>query len=1423
MPQKISPNRRRSIAVLNQGGGSSKASHRRRAYSMAPGEKLSPAARARKLVPRKSILKGSVNPQPSRQDQSATTADSTDVTQSMDLTEIQPTASRKSLGRRVSFASHAHVRLFEVQDPNASGSVEQSPAPGERNDNEVDDEDDDVRTLKEIPPQNRRRSSQRRRSSTAFSEFGEQSMDMDEGDSALDPQDFLNTDAESFRDDEEEEEEDYEDGEDMDMTEAIPREFIRKRSLSLGGPSQSFIPRRRSSVALATSSSSHSENQVHPPPHPQLAQQQTQTHESIYPSLQLEDILNLPPEEQDNPHEPEHPNEDVTSSTMQFGTEGEDMTESSGGDNTQPMEFTIPVVRPPPPPSKEWLQLRAMTHAGSEPYEPPPHEPSDDPEANAIVPMDNEGDEAPMELTDALNRLQKARSSLVLPPHEDSDEFNPHHNVNEDDTFTSTEDSFNDEFDGDRTINVTKLRQSLGAASMRDESMDLTSVYGEEGASARRESGDNSREARGLLDKETPQISLPATSSAEAAKSIPAPPPVFSLPSHPRSSVLPRPSTAATSASPPIFSLPTTSSTSTVVSAPARAPQTQIPLPPKSPSRAVPTVPKPFTFSLDSRLGTPSKGKEPEKAPAPTPASPSKLPIHRGTAAFAPPSAPKSPRKRAAPPDNEPGDDRDFPSPAKKQAVGRLSPSKTALFEHPPASTPAGNHRTSSVRRPSGYFAQRKSLGGATLSVSSSLPNLGSQTSDTPQRTPARRGLQQRASLGAAPSEHSAPLYPDLSRIEESAPSTPKAPAELYPDISGLHESPPVPPVQAPNQIAEIADKGAASNESEATLGQSTVILPGGFPSSQTTNEAQAPRSSQPVFEDIVARSPSPPPIHLQTQDQQVTPADKYSPPVPEPQRLSIVPEEQTDYEEDGEDEGEMELTEQWREGLHEADEMYTGEEPSISVEQFFQMTGIRFMDELTAPRRSTIHPGQLRQNRRRSLTSSHSEEAEPVPLAEFMSAMAVDVPQLELYSVLANELNAWIEQSKQICRQAEEDSIKFTPALFREFAEADESEKADLVHQLKLIKANNIGAAKSQWYDWKSQWTGQLQNSAAEAFSNLEGDAKVLEDIIKQAQTMLPDLRAEFEQAAHELEKEEADVAELQNSDKDYLNELKVSIAEQDVELQAFRANVAEADAKLKRLNEKLAEIEAQKQENNAAIAQAERIVHIQTESTSSEVFRLREELDALQDLHLWRSIKLQPDLIELEYASRYTVSIPCANFRPKVAQLTISRTKGSKLRERDPFPQLTQLMLDGGRHVARDTSDEVNIRKIVQRLGDFWSSCAQIRCQLTFLSIKYPLSVQVLSDDNATPYLKTTATVLFPTAKSKAYISFVLDYNTYAHWPLTISSLKTDVKVAYGPIEQQKILDAVSTRLSQATPSESHGCLLDACIEATEQFAQT
>jgi hypothetical protein len=58
--------------------------------------------------------------------------------------------------------------------------------------------------------------------------------------------------------------------------------------------------------------------------------------------------------------------------------------------------------------------------------------------------------------------------------------------------------------------------------------------------------------------------------------------------------------------------------------------------------------------------------------------------------------------------------------------------------------------------------------------------------------------------------------------------------------------------------------------------------------------------------------------------------------------------------------------------------------------------------------------------------------------------------------------------------------------------------------------------------------------------------DAKELEKINIRVMEILPALEAEHDQVMHELEQEQAVVAEIENSDKDYLSELKASITEQ-------------------------------------------------------------------------------------------------------------------------------------------------------------------------------------------------------------------------------------------------------------------------------------
>ena len=1008
-------------------------------------------------APRKSILKASLN-LPRRSDVTesslSTGADDANMTQTMDMTEVHGGPRKSLANRRVSFAAHTHVRLFHIQSPDSASPKESSPAgssPAEppapafvtRAENDEN----------AVP--GRRRSSVRRRSSGAYSEFGERSMDMDLDDTAPLPQDFLPQRGDAMDGsavDDDEFSEDEEDESDMEVTEAIALNIERKRSLSLGGNRASLAGPGRRRPSVVTVTQHQSENR--PPPLQEDAGERSTIQEE---------------------GEGESFADDVTTSSAHTGSSY--MTEGSSG---EPMEFTIPVLqsmRQPKEPDPVWLQLRAMTHAGNEPYEPPPPESDDD--ALLIQPspgvnhygssrhiqseaMDEDDDgEMDMDLTSAMTRLQKARASYGIPPSPgggpaaEDDSFSEQEM--RDDTF-STEDSFgNNSMDLDNhTINVTQ-RISMGT---EESSMDETDIHD------------------GVVKVPITPSSVTVQQSSPSTAQPPAPPPPASVPASAptetlRSSVFSAP-TAGGSLSSSVFSAPPRGSlSSSVFSAPPPATTPKPPAdrprsPAKSPGPA--TIPKAFTFSLP-RASSPSKTPAPAKLPAQAQAQP-----HRGTAAFAPPSVPKSPKRPASVLETP-----SVPSSAQHPEVGRLDASRTAAFEAPalaetsqPPTGTATNRRTSTtLRRPSGYFAQRKSLGAGILP-----PNLNVTRAGSPEKVSGGVGLSKpRASVGAQPS--SAGLGLPLPRTQNDAGSRQDSGRALYPDLSELAQEAQQQRAASPISVfAPAADKGKGKEcEREAarqsiaapspTRGSPAPILRAGSPAlpqrvaAPTVGSPAIPqRVASPAFEAPVgpqgAASPAnvfvprPAVTHIGQPQRvvDVSMAMDIEPPTPNSAGVSqawreSVPEEPQD------DDGVSKP--QFR--CHNARGLTLVTQPAISIEQFFQMTGIRFMDELTMPRprRSTVGPGQLRPRARRrssapeDLATSGAEE-DPIPLSEFAIAMAVDMPRIDLYTAVARDLTAYIQECKKIYREAEAEALKDTPSLFREFALVDESEQAMLI-----------------------------------------------------------------------------------------------------------------------------------------------------------------------------------------------------------------------------------------------------------------------------------------------------------------------------------------------------------------------------------------
>ncbi|KAG2350708.1 hypothetical protein BDR05DRAFT_870908, partial [Suillus weaverae] len=411
--------------------------------------------------------------------------DDDDATQSMDLTHVHENT-RKSLARRVSFADRAHVRLFETQEQNTNSTASPQSSPVQE---AVERGPTDENAYPGASKFHRRSSIR----STAFSDgAGEESMDMDSDDTAFGPAAYLRAQNEELIINDNFADDDFNfDDDDMEVTQAMHVNIQKRRSLALA-------PSRQPLANVISLPDNHDEG----------GQQQTPADQSY--------------------------TEDDSHQSQSFVSEG---------DVSQPMEFTVPLIRPPAPPSEAWLALRSATHSGETPY----------------VPSSDEEDEhggQDMEITDALTRLQAARESLGFGNGIDIEEFGQ-----QNDSLDSSEDSFAQddvENDGNQTINVTQLmrRVSLGAGiGDGNSTMEITSTYDSQGEPSEDQSdvagtdlsfpsAQPTAEAHGDVAQTEPQECVHEEPAVRPAVFKPAPPPGQILNTLPPAPV-PRPATVS--------------------------------------------------------------------------------------------------------------------------------------------------------------------------------------------------------------------------------------------------------------------------------------------------------------------------------------------------------------------------------------------------------------------------------------------------------------------------------------------------------------------------------------------------------------------------------------------------------------------------------------------------------------------------------------------------------------------------------------------------------------------------------------------------------------------------------------------------------------------------------------------------------------
>lgn len=316
-------------------------------------------------------------------------------------------------------------------------------------------------------------------------------------------------------------------------------------------------------------------------------------------------------------------------------------------------------------------------------------------------------------------------------------------------------------------------------------------------------------------------------------------------------------------------------------------------------------------------------------------------------------------------------------------------------------------------------------------------------------------------------------------------------------------------------------------------------------------------------------------PKKSQTPQKQATPKQKTPTPKKATPRKSMSPKKRVAFGEQPEEEEQDE---------NEASEVIS-EVERISLQDFLDMTKIRFMDLSTTKRRHTAAPSAFH-----DVDVEEKEES----LDRYVVAGACTLPEYELYQHACHEMKKYISDGRHFVRTMEANVLEENPMLFSEYLTAPPDQRAVMDNQFKNLKTNARLEARGEWYTWRSTLLGDLKSGLLHTLDGFKRDEANLSNQDQLLDTVLPSLIEKHELLSAERKQLQQRHDELNSCDREELEETREKIVATDAQLEQRR-----------RLLEQLQQEHADKEARIEAIK--ERKIECIAETKAAE--RMREE----------------------------------------------------------------------------------------------------------------------------------------------------------------------------------------------------------------------
>ncbi|CAI6335713.1 unnamed protein product [Periconia digitata] len=692
------------------------------------------------------------------------------------------------------------------------------------------------------------------------------------------------------------------------------------------------------------------------------------------------------------------------------------------------------------------------------------------------------------------------------------------------------------------------------------------------------------------------------------------------------------------------------------------------------------------------------------------------------------------------PPPSEPEDENEDLSMEFTKIVGPGIKQLTTQTQTPEKSAVANDAMSPKIITPTPQRSPRKSPGRTMASGASTTPLISPRkvSSQTPTKSP---GLLRRSLNLATPDIVRNPIQTEEFEPSPFVRGTPLSISKPVEDVSTpqsqsrnapLHI--PADPITAPilnrrrSSISSMQFSPLAVTREEPAL-KNTALLSNNIKLLSTPRKqmlmSPVKRGMTPKKSETPQKEPTP---------KQKTPTQKKPTP-----RKSLSPKKRVVF--GAEPEQEVEAAE----SVAEND---VSEVERISLQDFLDMTRIRFMDLSTTKRRHTAAPAAFR--------DTEVEEKEE-SLDRYVAAGACTVPEFELYQHACHEMKKYISDGRHFVRTMEVNVMEDNPLLFSEYLTAPPDQRSVMDNQFKNLKTHARLEARGEWYSWRSTLLQDLKAGLLSTMDGFKRDEGVLTKQEEMLETVLPSLTDKQEQLDIEHKRLQQRHDELNSCDRNDLEQAREQLVALDTELEEKRKLVAQLQEELEGKEARIEAAKDRKVECVQEIKAAERMREEYRGWSTTEVNGLKTKVTTIEQTHGWSITSASSTMITMAYLSDLELYFQPSAFATGTdtpnASISLSYIGDSATPHPRPLTTSKRFFLQMIRaHLHCIPQSQTRIPQLLELVTQGWASALAVAEGVRWLEHNHITEESILSDER----IAISSIMLIPSLQTKVKVTF-------------------------------------------------------------------